>query len=169
MRISKRRPLKRYFNVTLSENETNNLEQYSTEKVGYEFLRGAPRLIKKKNGKYVAKIFRRFGPTQGSYTTIAKIQFTGQHDLKVVIKSAVAVGYFMLTMCVGFAVSLVALLLSPDFVDEENLNLWALVFGVVVFGFMSWVFLGRYMREPDLELMETYLKEKLGGEWRDRS
>ena len=164
----KKRPLKRHFVVNLNEKEDATLKAYTTEKVGYEYLKGAPRLIKKRNDKYVAKIFRRFGIDNGSTTAIGKIKFTDDRELAITIKSGgLGIGYFFLFWVVAFAAFGIWGLLQPALVKELELNLSASLFAVPVFGFMSWLFLSRYMREADLEKMEEYLKEKIGGVWKE--
>ena len=166
---NKKRPLKRHFVVNLNENEAINLKAYTTEKVGYEYLKGTPRLIKKRNDKYVAKIFRRFGIDNGSTTAIGKIKFTDDRELAITIKSGgLGIGYFFLFWVVAFATFGIWGLLQPALVKELELNLSASLFAVPVFGFMSWLFLSRYMREPDLEKMEGYLKGKIGGKWGEK-
>ena len=165
----KKRPLKRHFVVHLKEKEAKNLRNYTTEKVGYDYLKGKPRLIRKRNGKYVAKIFRRFGIDNGSTTAIGKIKFTDDRELAITIKSGgLGIGYFFLFWVVAFATFGIWGLLQPALVKELELNLSASLFAVPVFGFMSWLFLSRYMREPDLEKMEGYLKEKIGGKWGEK-
>ena len=164
----KKRPLKRHFIVHLNEKEAKNLKNYKTEKVGYDYLKGKPRLIRKRNGKYVAKIFRRFGIDQGSTTAIGKIKFISDGKLTVTVKSGgLGIGYFFLFWLITFAAFGIWGLLQPALVEELELNLFASVIAIPIFGFMSWIFLSRYMRESDLELMESYLKDKLGGEWNE--
>ena len=158
--------LKRFFNVKLSEKGANNLKQYKTEKAGMNYLNGEPRLIKKRNGKYIAKIFRRFGIIYGSTTAIGKIKFVSDRELNVVVKSGgLGLGYVMLTICLLFTFALVGFLLNPVVTEELELNLSAFVYAIPVFAFLSWLFLSRYMRQPELNDMETYLKNKIGGEW----
>ena len=119
-------------------------------------------------GKYVAKIFRRFGIDQGSTTAIGKIKFTSDSELTVTVKSGgLGIGYFFLFWLISFAAFGLWGLLQPALVEELELNLFASVIAIPIFGFMSWIFLSRYMRESDLELMESYLKDKLGGEWNE--
>ncbi len=163
-----KKPLKRSYDVKLSDKEANNLKQYKNEKAGMEYLSGKPRLIKKRNGKYVAKIFKRFGIIYGSTTAIGKIKFINDRELKVVVKSGgLGLGYFMLTICVLFGFALIGFLLNPAVTEELELNLSAFVFAIPVFALLSWLFLSRYMRQPELDDMETYLKNKIGGEWRE--
>jgi hypothetical protein len=166
----KKRPLKRHFVVNLNEKEAANLKAYTTEKVGYDYLRGTPRLIRKRNGKYVAKIFRRFGIDQGSTTAIGKIKFTDDRELAVTIKSGgLGIGYFFLCGLILSTAYEIWSILQPAMVEELELTVdhCAFVFVICVFGFMSWVFLSRYIREPDLDNMEGYLKGKIGGEWEE--
>jgi len=164
-----KRPLKRHFAVSLNEEEATNLKKYTTEKAGLDYLKGAPRLIKKRNGKYVAKIFRRFGIVDGSTTALGKIEFVSDRDLAVMVKSGgLGIGYFFLFWLISFAAFGIWGLLQPALVEELELNLLASVVAIPIFGFMSWIFLSRYMRESDLELMEDYLKGKIGGEWSEK-
>lgn len=154
--------------MRLNEKEASNLRGYKTEKAGLGYLSGTPRLIRKRNGKYVAKIFRRFGIVDGSTTAIGKIKFISDGELAVTIKSGgLGIGYFMLFWLIFFAAAGIWGLLQPALVEELELNLFASVVAIPIFGFMSWIFLSRYMREPDLEKMEGYLKGKLGGEWEE--
>jgi len=164
----KKRSLKRHFVVSLKQKEAANLKKYTTEKAGLDYLSGTPRLIRKRNGKYVAKIFRRFGIVDGSTTAIGKIKFTNEHELAVTVKSGgLGIGYFFLFWLIAFAAFGIWGLLQPALVEELELNLFASVVAIPIFGFMSWIFLSRYMREPDLENMEGYLKGKIGGEWKE--
>ncbi len=157
-----RRPLRRRFRVRLSPAEEATLRGLEGDRTDVRHLDGRPRFVVRGDGRWRGTIFRRLGAQQGVRAAQGDVVLVGPGEARVVVRSGGrALGWTCAVLAVLFLLSPLLVLLPGEWL-ERPLGGWL---ATPVFGALAWWLLARRSREPHLDALEEFLRQRVGGRW----